>query len=173
MIGFLGRHSGGAININAIQHIGPSREIRRLHGVERRFPVFFKGEKGYSSIELPDYCLSDLYARPVQLVAAEVGARLLSTGMDGDKYYCAATALIAWALCIDGTTRPVTPAGVDDGGDEPPGGWWIELPSGGIYETSIDAAVVADRVELEDLIRRRAASEGEERAALAATRSEA
>jgi hypothetical protein len=76
----------------------------------------------------------------------EPGTRLLTVfgGLTGDEPPFVDTApIIAWALCIDGQVRPVTPAGVSRGYNPASSGNWypdyLQLPDGAIHQFGLDA----------------------------------
>lgn len=140
MIGFV--ESYGDIctlsDIKAVQHVDelPSRAehyLLHLHSTARPLKLF---AVDYASLE----------ARPVQLMPAEPGLRLITVfgGMTEDESpFVDKTPIIAWALCLDGQVRPVTPAGVSRGYNPASLGDWypdyLEMANGAIHQFGYDA----------------------------------
>ncbi|MDP5279932.1 hypothetical protein Q9Q95_13435 [Sphingomonas sp. DG1-23] len=75
---------------------------------------------------------------PVQLVPAEPGWQLCRIWFgEGDEGPGVGfSPIIAWAQCVDGEMRPVTPCGVNDGGDDPERGIYVRTPDGRIEPAS-------------------------------------
>lgn len=155
MTGFfspMGRH--GAIPISSITEVSPTQ--KREGRSDTCLVRFKRPDRTIGALEVHAFEGDELCKRVIQIIPAEPGARLLSPGIDDEGFYCGKTALIAWALCIDGEVRPLTPVGLYDGNDEVTKfGWWVQLPSGGIFETSMDAATVEDMAELESVVTKR------------------
>jgi hypothetical protein len=87
-----------------------------------------------------------LEVRPVQLMPVEPGTHLITVfggRADDEKLFIDKAPIIAWALCIDGKVRPVTPAGVRRGFNPASSSNWypdyLELPSGAIHQFGDDA----------------------------------
>lgn len=87
-----------------------------------------------------------LEARPVQIMPAESGTRLLTVFggfTDDEQPFVDKLPVIAWALCFDGQVRPVTPAGVNRGYNPASLGDWypdyLELPNGDIHQFGFEA----------------------------------
>lgn len=76
--------------------------------------------------------IDQLLERPVQLLPAERGTELCHWDLDEQDPEIWYRAVIAWALCVDGEIRPVTPCGVNDGSSEPTQGNFVKLPDGRI-----------------------------------------
>lgn len=126
MIGFYERLND-VIRINDIVRIGPERDnghgvkVRDCTLADERSKVLFKFEA------------DEILRRPVQLIPAQPGTQICRadpTSPSGPTVY--RDQLIAWALCLDGEIRVVTPAGVNDGCGEPQEGIHVEMPDGKI-----------------------------------------
>ena len=100
-----------------------------------------------------------LMKRPAQLLPAEPGSKLLYVGFDEDSPWVMRTPLIAWALCLDGFIRPVSPAGVDDGDLSPEYGWFVEFPSGGIHTVGEGESFQTEAELLAGIVRQKAQRE--------------
>ena len=87
-----------------------------------------------------------LEARPVQIMPAEAGTHLLTVFgafNEDEQPFVDRLPVIAWAVCLDGQVRPVTPAGVSRGYNPASFGDWypdyLELPNGAIHQFGYDA----------------------------------
>lgn len=85
--------------------------------------------------ELPDFM-----ERAVQIIPAEAGWNVIHAWHDSGGMRTLRYPLIAWALCIDGQIRAVTPTGVSDG---LAGGWdtppiYVETNRGQILAVGLD-----------------------------------
>jgi hypothetical protein len=78
---------------------------------------------------------NDFMRSAVQITPAEPGTNLIhmNSGGEADIFF---TPVIAWALCVDGEMRPVTPSGVGDSCGEPPNGWHTLMPDGRVVAAS-------------------------------------
>ncbi len=101
---------------------------------------------GREPLKLFAFDYAALEARPVQLMPVEPGTRLITVygGLaENEKPFVDKAPIIAWALCIDGQIRPVTPAGVSRGFNPASSGNWfpeyLEFPNGAIYQFGYDA----------------------------------
>lgn len=101
---------------------------------------------GGEPLKLFAFDYAALEARPVQLMPVEPGTRLITVygGLaEDEKPLLDKAPIIAWALCIDGQVRPVTPAGVSRGFNSANSGNWypeyLELPNGAIHQFGYDA----------------------------------
>jgi hypothetical protein len=136
---------------------------------------------GGEPLKLFPFDFAELEARPVHLMPVEPGTRLLTVFVgqtEDEQPFVDKSPVIAWALCVDGQVRPVTPAGVVRGFNPASSGNWypdyLELPDGAIHQFGYDAepenfdsiAVVIARET------RRQRNYEAERAARAAARSE-
>jgi len=79
---------------------------------------------------LSNHAYDRLVSAPTQLMPAQPGLLALSASFDGDVPYVHRTPVIAWALCVDGSIRVVTPAGVDDGHAWQEGQGYVLMPDG-------------------------------------------
>jgi len=133
MTGFLQSYGTPAIAINAITCIDRSAKLNTARGSGTYRKVHYtRGENG----DFFEFYASDVDAlmkRPVQLLPAEQGAQLVYVGTHDPEPWITRTPLIAWALCFDGSIRPVTPAGVDDDTTEPAVGWWVQMADGSLH----------------------------------------
>ncbi|MEG3162272.1 hypothetical protein U1763_17355 [Sphingomonas sp. LB2R24] len=126
---------------------------------------------------------ADLQARPVQLMPAEPGTRLITVfgGLSEDEKPIVDKApIIAWALCVDGQVRPVTPAGVSRGFNPASSTNWypeyLEMPNGAIHQFGYDAEsedFVSVAMVIERETRRQRNYETERKARAAARAEEA
>lgn len=132
MIGFLSLPSHRMLPLSRIKLIGKQQKREGRMLATCTIDLFDS-----ASIEVEAYEVDLLLKRPVQLLPAEAGIQLLAFDVrDVENPFVGRTPLIAWALCVDGETRPVTPAGVDDGGDEPNDGWYVEMPDKRVFCTN-------------------------------------
>ena len=78
---------------------------------------------------------NDFMRSAVQITPAEPGTNLIhmNSGGEADIFF---TPVIAWALCVDGDMRPVTPSGVGDSCGEPGNGWHVLMPDGRVTAAS-------------------------------------
>lgn len=156
MIGFYETLSTpGIIRLDDIEHIAdaqPNEHGVPVHKVTLRtgktFTIFGSDRGG-------------LLRRPVQLVAAEPGTRMIwihGSDMITPQY----ARVVAWALCFDGEVRPVTPNGVCDGRG---GNAYVELADGtveGVGEWT-DPSSFTDATAFIDFFVKRAGSSSEEK----------
>lgn len=93
-----------------------------------------------------------LQRRAVQLIPADPGINYLHAWADGDDpagWGFDRTPVVAWALCLDGEIRPVTPSGVFDGcGENDEIGNFVEMPGGKV----ISVSSWADRSHFENAV---------------------
>jgi hypothetical protein len=131
-----------AIRLDSIQSIGPSHRKTEGHG-ERKWSFDARtayldgplrdGERQTATLTEGEY--ERLLRRPVQLLPAEPGTSLIRGWAGGASVEMISTPVVAWALCVDGEMRPMTPNGVNDGySDDGPDdtGLFVELPGGRI-----------------------------------------
>ena len=160
-------------DIKAVQHI-----YERPRQAEH---YLLQLHSGREPLKMFAFDYAALEARPVQLMPAEPGTRLLTVfvGQTEDEVpFVDKLPVIAWALCIDGQVRPVTPAGVVRGFNPASSGNWypdyLELPNGAIHQFGYDAEpedFVSVAMVIERETRRQRNYEAE-RKARAADRSE-
>jgi hypothetical protein len=133
MTGFLQSYGTPAIALSAITRIDRAVKLNTARGSGTYRKVHFDrgGEEDFFEFYASD--VDALMKRPVQLLPAEQGTQLVYVGTHDPEPWITRTPLIAWALCFDGSIRPVTPAGVDDDTNEPEIGWWVEMRDGGFY----------------------------------------
>jgi hypothetical protein len=141
------RSSGGIVMLNGffepmrsrIEAI-PLQEIQSIGGVLKRGEhdtyhlMQLRGDR--QTVEMYENEVRSLMSRPAQLLPAQSGSMLLYVSADREGAFVTRTPLIAWALCLDGLIRPVTPSGVDDGDMHPPYGWFVEI--GGVITPCSD-----------------------------------
>jgi hypothetical protein len=130
MIGFhVSYGSNRAFAIDNLIKIG-ARGRPDANGTRWHTLKFKDGE----TVEMSTHEIEMLLARPMKLLPAEAGSQLLNFYYsDPEGPGISRTPLIAWALCLDGEIRPVTPSGVDDGISEPEDGWHVEMPGGRVF----------------------------------------
>lgn len=132
MIGFLPLKGDRLLPLHRIKLIG-----REQHLEGRVLPTREIHITDAASLEADAFDVDLMLKRPVQLMPAEPGVRLLYFDVNDPKdLFVGRTPLIAWALCLDGEIRPVTPAGVDDGSVEPEAGWYVEMPDKRVFCTN-------------------------------------
>lgn len=100
---------------------------------------------GSSSLKVLAHEYTELMGRPIQLLPADIGTRLIMTfSSPGDDHvYADSDPVIAWALCVDGQVRPVLPSGVrrvyrfsDQNVWHPD---YVQLPDGSIYQYGLES----------------------------------
>lgn len=161
-------------DIKSVQHI-----YERPRHAEH---YLLKLHSGGEPLKLFAFDYAALEARPVQLMPVEPGTRLITVfaGLaDDEKPIIDKAPIIAWALCVDGQVRPVTPAGVSRGFNPASSSNWypdyIELPSGAIHQFGYDAEpedFVSVAVVIERETRRQRNYEAERKARAAARAEE-
>lgn len=123
-------------SLSDVDWIGPERDLsngRSVHDVK------IKGVA--DSTEIGVYEHNRMLMTPLQLIAAEKDTYLLDIWLEGDIMGGSRTPVIAWALCADGETRPVTPQGVSDGIEAPGRNHYVAMPDGSVHATSTYAEV--------------------------------
>lgn len=147
-----------AIAIAEIERIGPPRPRQEPYCAVRTATL-----RSGAAYELNDFEVDQLMRRAVQLLPAAPDTWLLSVDIhreEGDAYGETFRApVIAWALCVDGEIRAVTPNGVNDGrGDhvEGSGGHHVLMPDGTVQGVGEHAepCCAADVEELERILRK-------------------
>lgn len=78
-----------------------------------------------------------LRERPTQIMPAASGTMVCHFASEGEAIY--RREVIAWALCMDGEVRPVTPAGINDCEDAS-APVVVELPNGSCHERWYDGS---------------------------------
>lgn len=118
-------HSHGYLRpISHIAVIGPE-DRKPGKAIMRRLKM--KGEDDWT--DLLKYQADGILQTPVQLIPAEPGTRVIRVFDQEPKVWYAR--VIAWALCLDGEIRAVTPNGINDGiGYD--GEAYVEMPTGEI-----------------------------------------
>ena len=109
MIGLINTGWAGAmVPLDAITRV--SNDWKNDHRVKMRTVELNDGRK----FDLTDTQADALQGRAVQIIPALPGVSLLSADLAPtlDESCILAEPVIAWALCVDGDIRPVTPAGV-------------------------------------------------------------
>ena len=113
----------GAIPIGDIVRIDDER--RNEHGVMLR-RVRMRDGTSFDTFATEN---RGLLQRPVQLVPAQPGTSVVRAYVREEPPEILRTPVIAWALCLDGEVRAVTPNGVNDGLEQDT---YVELPTGQI-----------------------------------------
>ncbi len=169
MIGLM-EHSGGAFPITEIHNV---RYVEQRPGRAEHYVLDRRAAAKPLEIFPTEY--ADLMARPVQLLLAESGTRLIMVySMPGDAAAIAdSDPVVAWALCLDGQVRPVLPSGVrriyrfsDQNVWHPD---YVQLPDGTICQyglesepgtyADIDAVIAEETARLQKHQARRDAAE--------------
>jgi hypothetical protein len=131
MTGFFKTERGNLIPLGSIRRIGAPFEQTTGRGIK-----IVVQRIHYADGETFDAFESDvdkLAMRPDRLLPAEPGTKLIAVGVHESRAWIRRAPLIAWAFCLDGEMRPVTPDGVNDGTTPPDLGWWVEMPDGKLY----------------------------------------
>lgn len=153
----------GIIALNSIVKIGEPRDARRSWGTQRfRQIECADGSTHQMGVSFVD----DLMRRPTQLMPAApetFALHVWGTAKDGGVNR---TPVIAWAICVDGEIRPVTPQGVNDGGMMHDGEGYVLMPNGSVQSVGEHA----DEVWF-DSVDEYAASVWERKAAIDAEKS--
>ncbi len=119
----------GVIALSSIVKIGEPREVRRSWGSSRVRDVSC-ADGSTHSLGVP--FVDGLLRRPMQLMPAEPGTFALHVWGTADDGGVNRTPVIAWALCVDGEVRPVTPQGVNNGGMMRDGEGYVLMPNGSV-----------------------------------------
>lgn len=138
MIGLLGTGSGAVAlaDIQSIQHVAGDVGRAEYYAVRRRSDA--------AALRLFAHEYNDLMMRPVQIMPAEPGTRLILVySLPCDETAMADTdPVLAWALCMDGQVRPVLPSGVRrDFRFNDQNVWhpdYVQLPNGKIYQFGLE-----------------------------------
>lgn len=120
MRGFVPLHMVSSVSTRTNEHGVEMADVRLLDGSTRE-------QLGGS--------WNDFMRSAVQIIPAEPGTNLIHMdgGSEADIFF---TPVIAWALCVDGELRPVTPSGVGDSCGEPGVGWHVLMPDGRVTAAS-------------------------------------
>lgn len=145
MTAFLGLIGGNLVPVDRIKRIVVARPTEAMRNKQQ---VFLEGgDEGYAY----EHVVEGLLKRPVQLIPAEPGSKLIWTDIETDGPVVSPSPLIARALCVDGEVRPVTPAGIDDGMGNPRFGWFVQMPDGQFWHTG-DGGTYPNEEALKDEI---------------------
>ncbi len=124
-------------DIKAIQHVDQAAgqaEHYRLHRTS-----------GAPTLTVFPHDYIDLMMRPVQIMPAESGTRLVAVySAPFDEVAIADTEpVLAWALCMDGQVRPILPSGVRRGYRFNDQNVWhpdyVQMPDGSLYQYGIES----------------------------------
>jgi hypothetical protein len=123
------------------------KSVQHFYGEpDRAEHYLLRRHSGEQPLKLFAFDYAALEARPVQLMPVEPGTRLLTVFVaqtEDEQPFVDKSPVIAWALCVDGQVRPVTPAGVVRGFNPASSGNWypdyLELPDGAIRQFGYDA----------------------------------
>lgn len=131
MIGLYEPMFGGraALPLATIQQLGP--ELKRGDICTRILSI------GGRDIEVSIHEANAILRRPLQLIPAQPSTSLCHVYFNAG-WKVSRSAIIAWALCLDGEVRPVTAGGVNDGLDDRGRGFAVELPDDTIRFTGPD-----------------------------------
>jgi hypothetical protein len=113
--------------VSEIQAIGPL--VQTVGQMKFAIVTMRNGE----DIRLADYELEDLLHRPLQIMPAEPGTKLVHYLVDAHAVHWTVP-LTGWALCMDGITRPMTAGGPVSDSSEHPYGIFIEMPDGSVTQ---------------------------------------
>ncbi len=149
MIGFIETaSSGGMVPISAIIRIGEERVGKDK--IELRTAKLFDGSK----FDLLEHDIAEIRSRPAQIIPSEPGTQFVRAAIGGTlaESVIVAEPVIAWALCLDGAVRPVTPQGVCGGAS-----FWddhyVEMPAGDIYAVG-DVSEPSSFTDRDEMLRR-------------------
>jgi hypothetical protein len=128
MLGFVETlDSRGAVRIDDIERIGS--EVPNAHDVMLR-KVHMRDGRSFDTFSHEN---GGLLTRPTQIIPALPGTSIISVWLEDPASVIMRTSVIAWALCLDGEVRPVTPGGVWTGIHRTT---HVELPDGSIEGVS-------------------------------------
>ncbi|MEG3144238.1 hypothetical protein U1839_06185 [Sphingomonas sp. RT2P30] len=165
MSGFIRTYSpdGTAIAVDQILRIGPEKATS-----ERRHAVCSTTTRDGKGYGLHPTEVDELMRRPLQLIPALPGINLVNIDTHPTDGVYGATyryPVIAWALCMDGEIRVVTPNGVNDGAsDDRENGFHVEMPDGSIHSVGSysEPSFATDIAELERELRKPRWADGSE-----------
>ncbi len=154
-------------SLDQIEQLGPEHPAPASFG---NYAVRTLKLKGGKSLDLGANDVDRLLMRPVQLLPAESGIGLCHWYLEDETPELSTTPVIAWALCVDGEVRPVTPGGVDGGTGTADGDCFVRLPDGTIrgVGTMCDPSGFPNEAELLSYLVEQEAARAEHRRAAAA-----
>jgi hypothetical protein len=154
-------------SLDQIEQLGPEHATPASLGDYKVRTLKLRGGK---LLDLGAHDVDCLLMRPVQLLAAEAGIGLCHWYLDDGAPELTTTPVIAWALCMDGEVRPVTPGGVDGGTGTPDGNCFVKMPDGRIrgVGTMCDPSGFPNETELLAYLVEEEATRAEHRRAAAA-----
>lgn len=82
-----------------------------------------------------------IVSHPLQLMPAQPGVYALKAYFETGTGEVEKTPVIAWARCVDGSIRIVTPQGVDDGHEWADGRGYVLMPDGSVQAVGEEYAV--------------------------------
>lgn len=106
-------------------------------------------------IRVADYELNDFVRRPVQIMPAEPGTRVLHYLLDETPEHWTVPA-VGWALCADGVVRPMTTGGPVYQDSEHPHGVFVQMPDGTVGGVGPNADEFEDADQMLRLLMKRA-----------------
>ena len=114
-----------AISLDEITGIGPTvkdargafREVRLREGANRTIST---------------HQIDEMMRRPQQLMKADPGTYMLRVWVEDGIGELNRSPVIAWALCVDGEVRVVTPQGVNDGMETRDSDIYALMPDGSV-----------------------------------------
>ena len=89
--------------------------------------------KNGEDIRVADYELEELLHRPLQIMPADRGTKLVHYLIDATPEHWTVP-LSGWALCMDGITRPMTAGGVVCDSSEHPYGVFVQMADGTVTQ---------------------------------------
>ena len=106
-------------------------------------------------VRVADYELNDIVRRPVQIMPAEPGTRVLHYLLDDTPEHWTVPA-VGWALCADGVVRPMTTGGPVYEDSEHPHGVFVQMPDGTVGGVGPNADEFEDADQMLRLLVKRA-----------------
>ena len=113
--------------VSEIQAIGPL--VQTVGQMKFAIVTMKNGE----DIRVADYELEDLLHRPIQIMPADRGTKLVHDLLDTTPEHWTVP-LSGWALCMDGITRPMTAGGVVCDSSEHPYGVFVQMADGTVTQ---------------------------------------
>lgn len=113
--------------VSEIRAIGPL--VQTLGQMKFAIVTMKNGE----DIRVADYELEDLLHRPIQIMPADRGTKLVHYLLDATPEHWTVP-LSGWALCMDGITRPMTAGGVVCDSSEHPYGVFVQMADGSVTQ---------------------------------------
>lgn len=122
--------TGTRYPLAAIQKIGSET------GKEKHNRVHLVTLRDRDPIEVAAYDVNRILMTPVQLIPAQPETFMVWCWRQEAEMGHGENPVVAWALCADGRTRPVTAQGVNDGDTDPERDHYVLMPNGSVQCTN-------------------------------------